>query len=853
MADANDAITRARPALCGEGVNMGKKKQKAEAMPTEPERQTARERQRKGWKNIWALGTVLSLIGAYIMLTRYMDISEIYRTEPSVTDLYDVDICNRYSYVLYRDLYNAVNGRHLTFGQLFASSDEAEQELTLSEELFNQGQYILNEEAAESGAALEEVTEDTDPTVTDDEETDEEKIRRLWGWVMQESLDNINAYLEECLGDLSRKTQERMAPFDYWMQDQDTGFVITNTLQTEKGRDFSVEEYAVWFQIRYDAAGNYSVQGVLDNDANTLTKALYDSERKGLYETYVEESDVISYVPESLELPTGLPVYVGAAISDNVFISQLKQRARSYGGPQNCTVIYGIKSDQWDILVGNYYGEHDYRDIFTEYRHDGLGSIYLAIVAALLCGGFFYGNPRSEEKRLRRHFYHAPAEAVIVGVILVGNMQREILSWATRLYLNNNPYYHRRLVTYWTWGDVLNYGLNLLVAAGLFFAAWYAGCCLGETRWLGVRGYLRRRMICSQVFNWCRERVSRYYQTLVNLDITRDSRRQVIKLLVINGIVVLLLCTMWVAGWFGVIIYSLLLYFVVKKYISDLQKKYSILLRATNEIADGNLEVRITEHLGVFEPFKPQIYRIEEGFQKAVEEEVKSQRMKTELITNVSHDLKTPLTAIITYVNLLKEENVTEEQRIQYLQILEQKSLRLKALIEDLFEISKANSKSVTLSLVDVDIVNLLRQVEFEQEDRLTERNLAVRLRLPEEKVIVRLDSQKAYRIYENLFGNIIKYAMEGTRIYVDLEQTEGEVTVRLKNITEQEITVSAEELTERFVRGDASRNTEGSGLGLAIVRSFTELMGGRFEVTVDGDLFTASTTWAREQRQIPH
>ncbi len=155
------------------------------------------------------------------------------------------------------------------------------------------------------------------------------------------------------------------------------------------------------------------------------------------------------------------------------------------------------------------------------------------------------------------------------------------------------------------------------------------------------------------------------------------------------------------------------------------------------------------------------------------------------------------------------------------------------------------------MNLVDVDIVNLLRQVEFEQEDRLEERNLAVRLRLPEEKVVVRLDSQKAYRIYENLFGNIIKYAMEGTRIYVDLEQTEQEVTVRLKNITEQEITVSAEELTERFVRGDSSRNTEGSGLGLAIVRSFTELMGGRFEVTVDGDLFTASTTWVREQSQL--
>ena len=212
--------------------------------------------------------------------------------------------------------------------------------------------------------------------------------------------------------------------------------------------------------------------------------------------------------------------------------------------------------------------------------------------------------------------------------------------------------------------------------------------------------------------------------------------------------------------------------------------------------------------------------------------------MKTELITNVSHDLKTPLTAITTYIDLLKEENITEEQRKEYLGVLEKKSLRLKTLIEDLFEVSKANSRNVTVNLVDVDICNLLRQVYLEYEDRVEESNLIFRFRMPQEKVILKLDSQKTYRVFENLYINIIKYAMTGSRVYVNLEQEEKEVRIELKNMSATELHVEPDELTERFVRGDSARNTEGSGLGLAIAQSFVQVQGGRMEVSVDGDLF---------------
>lgn len=267
------------------------------------------------------------------------------------------------------------------------------------------------------------------------------------------------------------------------------------------------------------------------------------------------------------------------------------------------------------------------------------------------------------------------------------------------------------------------------------------------------------------------------------------------------------------------------------------RKNTRVLLKATGEIAKGNLDVVITEDLGVFQPFKPEIEKIQNGFKKAVDEEVKSQRMKTELITNVSHDLKTPLTAIITYVDLLKNEK-DEEKKKEYIDVLERKSLRLKVLIEDLFEISKASSKNVTLNIIDVDVVNLFKQVKFELEDKIKAANLEFRCTYPEEKVILPLDSQKTYRIFENLLVNIVKYAMPYTRVYVEITKEKEKVRIRMKNVSATELNFNPEELTERFVRGDTARNTEGSGLGLAIAKSFTELQKGKLKIETEADLF---------------
>lgn len=218
--------------------------------------------------------------------------------------------------------------------------------------------------------------------------------------------------------------------------------------------------------------------------------------------------------------------------------------------------------------------------------------------------------------------------------------------------------------------------------------------------------------------------------------------------------------------------------------------------------------------------------------------------MKTELITNVSHDLKTPLTAITTYIELLEDENLSPEKRREYLGVLKKKSERLNFLIEDLFEVSKATSGNISLNPVDVDICNLMRQVYLEYEDQVEEAGLVFRFRLPEEKVVLKLDSQKTYRVFENLYLNIIKYAMPHTRVYVNGEKTETGIDIELKNMSAAELNVAPEDLTERFVRGDSARNTEGSGLGLAIARNFVELQGGGLHIEIDGDLFKVRVCW---------
>lgn len=397
-----------------------------------------------------------------------------------------------------------------------------------------------------------------------------------------------------------------------------------------------------------------------------------------------------------------------------------------------------------------------------------------------------------------------------------------------------------------TVATVIQYLWGLLGWVLIFAVCYWAAACFRHIFTMGLKEYLQKRVLIYRFWPWITKWCRRIYQGLLHIDLRDNASRVLLKLVLINFIILGFISLLWYWGLAALIIYSVILFLLLRKYVHKIQDQYQLLLQATNELAQGNLNGTIPEDLGVFEPFREEIDKIRTGFRKAVDEEVKSTKMKTDLITNVSHDLKTPLTAIITYVDLLKDPNLPAEDQKKYIQILDQKANRLKLLIEDLFEISKATSKTVQLNIVDVDIVSLLRQVKLELQDKIEATDLLFRWQLPEEKVILPLDSQRTYRVFENLLVNITKYAMPHTRVYITMEDTENHVKISMKNISATELNFNPSEITERFVRGDASRNTEGSGLGLAIAKSFTELQGGRLEVFTDADLFTVEITFLK-------
>ena len=307
----------------------------------------------------------------------------------------------------------------------------------------------------------------------------------------------------------------------------------------------------------------------------------------------------------------------------------------------------------------------------------------------------------------------------------------------------------------------------------------------------------------------------------------------------VTGIAVILLIAFWV--W---------VYYKLKEYIIKQEK----IKNALKSIYEGKTDIKLEpgELKGVLKEMAIYVNDIAGGFSNAIQESLKSERLKTELITNVSHDIKTPLTSIINYVDLLKKEDIKDEKVKEYIDILEQKSQRLKKLIEDLVEASKVSSGNVKLNIEAISIKELFQQTIGEFKDRFEEKGLKIEVQMPNEGAKVKADSRYLYRVIENLFSNITKYALENSRVYIDVKEgkknKEGKETlnISIKNISKEKLNISSEELMQRFVRGDRARHTEGSGLGLSIAKSLTELQGGKFDITIDGDLFKVDMEWNR-------
>lgn len=707
-----------------------------------------------------------------------------------------------------------INSRGQENLQKAEETSEDSGDISADEEIFEglyRGCYVLYKEEAERQTGVEKKGSDlfieTYPAAAEIAETEEDMKLA------------VNQFVNERIDAWTTEFEEYRSSIDYCVIGED-GVTSSNTSKP-------LDEVLKYTSTIEDLSYAYSdIFGIFFDENGAMNVESYFSRTVGRGDDFIK--------------------ILGKIDRKNLLASEFTANYGDTQGrlkkPKNLQVIFAVPPTYpLSEIVGegatyaNYWRQQD------AYGKAGANLLYGTAALLLVVFAFFMNSKKvwKENVMVQRPGKCFFMEAAVIGVMCALSMQNSMreLIWQQ----NYQSFTEIKNAINKNGGEVIT---ELLGCAGLLFciyALWYVSVCfLIPVFSLGVKEYIRQYSFIYQIFPWLKKQWERFSTEVQHIDFSEKTTKTILKIVLFNFVVLSVLSCFWFFGIFLLIIYSAALFYLMKRYCDKIGKNYQTLLRGVNRIAEGDLNTVITEDLGVFEPFRGELVKIRNGFKKAVEEEVKSQRMKTELITNVSHDLKTPLTAITTYIELLKKEDITEEERRSYIETLEKKSLRLKVLIEDLFEVSKASSNNIVLNRMDLDVVNLMKQVSIEHVEKMQEKGMELRWRVPEEKVILKLDNQKTYRIFENLFVNVQKYAMPNSRVYVEVETTQNQVKIVLKNMSAEELNFNAEEITERFVRGDSSRNTEGSGLGLAIAKSFTEAQGGKFRVEVDGDLFKA-------------
>lgn len=374
---------------------------------------------------------------------------------------------------------------------------------------------------------------------------------------------------------------------------------------------------------------------------------------------------------------------------------------------------------------------------------------------------------------------------------------------------------------------------------GMMLTGLFTAMGIFEIKYMLTSGFCRYWKEDSLIGSICRS-IKRHIGRLSEVDLSDRLDSTLGKYVLIQTVVTGLIACFWSFGIVLALIYGVVLFLYIRKKLKKVQKDYQVLLKEAHQLADGRFDEELTQDVGIFNALGDELKNVRIGFEKAVSEEIKSQNMKTELISNVSHDLKTPLTGIKNYAELLGQDNVSGQDKQVYLENLQHYIDRLNNLIEDLFEVSKVNSGNIELNPVELNVVALIQQAQAETEDLLKQKNLTVILDAPGNGIVQALDGDKTYRIFENLFTNIAKYALPGTRVYVSATAQPDYTEIAFKNISEAQMNFTPEEIVERFVRGDKSRHESGSGIGLAIVKSFTEVQNGTFSIEIDGDLFKA-------------
>ena len=452
-----------------------------------------------------------------------------------------------------------------------------------------------------------------------------------------------------------------------------------------------------------------------------------------------------------------------------------------------------------------------------------IGMVWLTVTAGR--------KPKDEEIHLNGfdRWYTEIAAGTVIGIWLAGT----IISGT--LIANSSLGYSHVVVTV----------IVICLICGTYTMAWFLIGYLSLVRRIKA-GTLWKNSLIRKVLKWigkCSGKLADFARAF-----SRNTAEK-IKVLLVGGAFLFLQFLIIGCGFTGAGVFLIILLIVDAAAVIFIIRKadgLDLIMDGLKKISDGELQYKIkTDTLtGKQKVMAEYINNIGSGLDAAVENSLKKERMQTELITNVSHDLKTPLTSIINYVDLMKRENPTDPKIQEYLRILDEKSQRLKVLTEDVVEASKASTGNIKLEMNDIDFVEMVQQVIGEFEEKFQEKNLTMMVHFTDEPSIIYADGQRMWRVLENVFGNVVKYAMEGTRVYAEISNRNKKVTFSLKNISAQPLNISADELTERFIRGDVARNTEGSGLGLSIAKSLTELQGGEFKLYLDGDLFKVMITF---------
>lgn len=389
------------------------------------------------------------------------------------------------------------------------------------------------------------------------------------------------------------------------------------------------------------------------------------------------------------------------------------------------------------------------------------------------------------------------------------------------------------------YGTSISYGLYFF-SMFIFYFLFSMLCFTVKYMFMNGMNYFKNNTCTYALYEKTKELGNR----VTEFDLKDNINQDILKFTICNALLVIVLYVLSPSKTIFAIVYIMISFLYIRKQSMKVKNDYKNMLNFTEQLSHGHFDTEIENDLGIFNSMRDRLNNLKTGFEAAVKEETKSQNMKTELITNVSHDLKTPLTCIKNYVILLKNTQADETTRTEYLNQLEKYTNRLSNLIQDLFDVSKATSGNIDLHPIDLRLQALVDQSLAECIEVLESKDIQVIKNV--EDVVVHLDGDKTYRVFENLLTNIGKYAMPHSRAYIDIHEEEDYVSIIFKNMSEVEMNFSSEEIQERFVRGDKSRHETGSGLGLAIAKSFVVAQGGTFDIEIDGDLFKVIMTFKK-------